>query len=129
TYVDRDRVIRFANRPSCEWSGRSHDMMLGRSVEEVMTPEVAAAARPLLDRALAGESITYEREALWPGRESRHIRGTMIPDRDAKGDVLGVLIVLIDIEQDYQLVEALEDKERQLRDFAENIPGPIAVVD
>ena len=129
TYVDRKHVIRFANKPSCEWSGRSHGTMVGLGVEDVMTPEVAAAAMPLLERALAGESITYEREALWPGRETRHIRGTMIPDRDARGEVLGVLIVLIDIEQDYQLLEALEDKERELRHFAENIPGPIAVVD
>ncbi|HEX7558321.1 MAG TPA: PAS domain-containing protein, partial [Usitatibacter sp.] len=44
TYVDRAHVIRFANRPSCEWSGRTHDMMVGRSTTEVMTPEVALAA-------------------------------------------------------------------------------------
>jgi diguanylate cyclase (GGDEF)-like protein/PAS domain S-box-containing protein len=129
TYVDRDHIIRFANKPSCEWSGRTPDMMIGASIDDVMTAEVAAAATPLIRRALAGEPITYEREALWPGRERRHIRGTMIPDRDATGAVLGVLIVLIDIEQDYQLREALEAKESQLRTFAENIPGPIAVVD
>jgi len=129
TYVDRHHVIRFANRPSCEWSGRTAETMVGSSVDDVMTSDVKSAARPLLERALAGESITYEREALWPGREKRHIRGHMIPDRDAAGTVLGVLIVLIDIEQDFQLREALEAKESQLRTFAENIPGPIAVVD
>jgi diguanylate cyclase (GGDEF)-like protein/PAS domain S-box-containing protein len=129
TYVDRERVIRFANRPSCEWSGRAQDTMVGRAITEVMTPEVAAAAAPLIDRALAGEPITYEREALWPGRERRQIRGQMIPDRDASGAVLGVLIVLIDIEKDHQLRREIEAKEAQLRDFAENIPGPIAVVD
>ena len=129
TYVDRHQVIRFANLPSCEWSGRTPDTMVGRSILEVMTPGVKEAAMPLIRRALAGEPITYEREALWPGREARHIRGHMIPDRDATGMVLGVLIVLLDIEQDYQLRGALEAKEAQLRNFAENIPGPIAVVD
>jgi diguanylate cyclase (GGDEF)-like protein/PAS domain S-box-containing protein len=129
TYVDREHVIRFANLPSCDWSGRTPQTMIGRPIQEVMTPEVAAAAMPLIERALEGEPITYEREALWPGREKRHIRGHMIPDRDAAGAVLGVLIVLIDIEQDFQLREAIGAKESQLRDFAENIPGPIAVVD
>ena len=129
TYVDRDQVIRFANRPSREWSGRTAETMIGQGIATVMTPEVAAAAAPLIQRALAGEPITYEREALWPGLEKRHIRGHMIPDRDAGGSVRGVLIVLIDIERDYQLREALETKESQLRNFAENIPGPIAVVD
>ena len=129
TYVDRERVIRFANLPSCEWSGRSAANMIGQHITDVMTPDVSAAAMPLIDRALAGEPITYEREALWPGREKRHIRGHMIPDRDATGNVLGVLIVLLDIEQDHQLRRAIEGKEAQLRQFAENIPGPIAVVD
>ena len=129
TYVDRDHVIRFANRPSCEWSGRTPETMIGQPIAAVATPEVLAAAVPLIERALAGEPITYEREALWPGRESRRIRGHMIPDRDAQGNVLGVLIVLIDIDEDHQLRRALEGKESQLRNFAENIPGPIAVVD
>src|SRR6202521_5029466 len=129
TYVDRDRVIRFANRPSCEWSGRTPETMIGQPMAAVATPEVMAAAMPLITRALAGETITYERDALWPGRESRRIRGRMIPDRDAEGSVLGVLIVLIDVEEDHQLRQALEGKESQLRFFADNIPGPIAVVD
>jgi len=129
TYVDRHQVIRFANQPSCEWSGRTPETMIGKSILDVMTPEVRDAAMPLIRRALAGEPITYEREALWPGRERRHIRGIMIPDRDNAGVVLGVLIVLLDIEQDYQLRGAIEAKEAQLRQFSENIPGPIAVVD
>ncbi|MEP7069951.1 MAG: PAS domain-containing protein, partial [Usitatibacter sp.] len=129
TYVDRNRVIRFANRPSREWAGRTAETMIGQPIATVMTPQVAAAAEPLIVRALAGEPITYEREALWPGRERSHIRGHMIPDRDATGAVLGVLIVLIDIERDHQLRAALEGKEQQLRHLAENIPGPIAVVD
>src|SRR6202521_3258282 len=129
TYVDRDHMIRFANRPSCEWAGRTPETMIGQPMAAVATPEVMAAAMPLITRALAGETITYERDALWPGRESRRIRGRMIPDRDAEGSVLGVLIVLIDVEEDHQLRQALEGKESQLRFFADNIPGPIAVVD
>ena len=129
TYIDRDRVIRFANRPSCEWSGRTPETMIGQPMDAVATPQVRAAATPLIDRALAGERITYEREALWPGRETRRIRGHMIPDRDRDGSVLGVLIVLIDIEEDFRLRQALEGQQSQLRFFAENIPEAIAVVD
>ncbi|HXF80023.1 MAG TPA: PAS domain-containing protein, partial [Usitatibacter sp.] len=129
TYVDSGHVIRFANRPSREWSGRTAENMIGQPIEAVMTAEVREAALPLIARALQGEPVTYEREALWPGREQRHIRGHMIPDRDSSGAVVGVLIVLLDIEQDHQLRRTVEAKEAQLRHFAENIPGPIAVVD
>jgi PAS domain S-box-containing protein len=68
TYVDRGYVIRFANRPSREWSSRTAEAMIGQPIEAVMTPEVREAALPLIERALQGEPVTYEREALWPGR-------------------------------------------------------------
>ena len=129
TYVDRRQVIRFANQPSCEWSGRAADEMIGKSILDVMTPEVKMAAMPLILRALGGEPITYEREALWPGREARHIRGHMIPDRDAAGAVLGILIVLLDIERDHQMRSALLAKEAQMRLYTDNIPDSVAYLD
>ena len=129
TYVDRGHVIRFANRPSCEWSGRTPDGMIGQPMAAVAPPEVMAAVSRLIERALAGEVVTYEREALWPGRESRRIRGTMIPDKDRDGNVLGVLIVLLDIEQDHRLRKSLEAKEAELRLYTENIPDSVAYLD
>jgi len=129
TYVDRHQVIRFANQPSCEWSGRTPETMIGRSILDVMTPEVKVAAMPLFLRALGGEPITYEREALWPGRETRHIRGHLIPDRDASGTVLGLYIVLLDIEDDFQMRRELVAKEAQMRLYTDNIPDSVAYLD
>ena len=72
TYVDRDGVIRFANGPSREWTRRGGvDDPVGRRILEVTHPEVAALMEPLLARALAGESVNYEGEAMWPGRGPR----------------------------------------------------------
>ncbi|HUL95901.1 MAG TPA: PAS domain-containing protein [Usitatibacter sp.] len=129
TYVDRNHVIRFANLPSCEWSGRTPETMVGQPVTAVMTPEVQQAAMPMLLRALSGEEVTYERESLWPGREKRHVRGHMIPDRDSTGEVLGVLIVLLDIEHDVRLREAIATKEAELRLYTDNIPDAVAYLD
>jgi len=80
TYIDRDGILRFANAQSVAWSGMRRDDMVGRHYHELAPPPVLAQSRPLVERALAGESVTYEREALWPGREKRRIRGYMIPD-------------------------------------------------
>jgi diguanylate cyclase (GGDEF)-like protein/PAS domain S-box-containing protein len=129
TYLDRDQVIRFANRPSREWSGRSPEDMVGRPLSEVASAEVNAAVAPLICRALAGEPVTYEREALWPGREKRRIRGHLIPDRDASGEVRGVLIVVIDIEEDHQLREAILDQRKELQLVIDNIGVPMSYID
>ncbi len=47
TYVDNRRIIRFANRPSWEWSGRTPETMIGQSIDAVAPPEVRSAATPL----------------------------------------------------------------------------------
>jgi diguanylate cyclase (GGDEF)-like protein/PAS domain S-box-containing protein len=129
TYIDRQRVVRFVNRPSAEWAGYKPEQMIGVRAEELMPPEVAAASLPYMDRALAGHAVTYEREALWPGRNRRHIRGHMIPDRDETGEVRGILIVLLDIEEDWRLRRALDDQRKRLQLVVDNIGVPMSYID
>ncbi len=128
TYVDREGIVRFANAQSAAWSGLKPEDMIGRSARELAPPEVAAQSLPLLERALAGEAIVYERAALWPGRESRRIRGHMIPDRDASGIVRGAIIVVLDIEEDHRLKEALLARTRELQLLTENVGVPMAYI-
>ncbi len=129
TYLDRQQVIRFANRPSREWSGRAPEEMVGRSLRDLASEDVLSTAAPLLERALGGEALTYEREAAWPRRDKRRIRGHLIPDRDAAGDVRGVLVVVMDIEEDIQLREAIHDQRKQLKLVVDNIGVPMSYID
>ena len=78
---------------------------------------------------MAGEACQYEREAQWPGRESRRIRVHFIPDRDADGVLRGVLVVTIDIEDDHRLRLALEDQRKRLQLVIDNIGVPMSYID
>ena len=129
TYLDRDLAVRFANRPACEWSRSDPARVLGRRMTELATPEINALMQPLFTRAFAGETVTYEREALWPGRERRRIRGTLIPDRNAEGEVRGILVVLLDIEDDHRMRQELIARKRELEMVTENIGLPMAYFD
>jgi diguanylate cyclase (GGDEF)-like protein/PAS domain S-box-containing protein len=129
TYIDRRGVIRFANQPSCEWSGRTPETMIGWSMADIAPAAVLAAVKPLYDRAFSGESVTYEREALWPGREKRRVRGHLIPDKDASGEVRGILSVLMDIDEDHKLREQLVDQRKQLQLVIDNIGVPLSYID
>jgi len=44
--------------------------MIGRSIRELAPPAIAAQSAPHFARALAGESVVYERDA--SGRGARH---------------------------------------------------------
>jgi PAS domain S-box-containing protein len=129
TYIDRAGVIRFANRPSCEWSGRTPETMVGWKMADIAPAEVLAAVKPLYQRAFAGEAVTYEREALWPGREKRRVRGCLIPDRDAAGEVRGILSVLMDIDEDHKLREELVSQRKQLQLVIDSIGVPLSYID
>ncbi len=129
TYIDCDGVIRFANAHSAAWAGLTPQAMVGSRIEDLTPPEILEHSLPLLRRAWAGETVTYEREALWPGRETRRIRGHMIPDRDDSGAVRGALVVLMDIEDDHRLKESLLAKTREMQLVMDNVGVPMAYID
>ena len=128
TYIDREGVVRFANGPSCAWAGLTREQMEGRIYQAFAPKAVMDSSRPLLDRAFAGEPVTYEREALWPGRESRRIRGFIMPDKDAGGAVRGVLVVVMDIEDDHRLKQSLIESRRWLQLVSDNVGVPMAYI-
>jgi diguanylate cyclase (GGDEF)-like protein/PAS domain S-box-containing protein len=129
TYIDREGVVRFANAHSAAWAGLTPKAMIGRDIADITPPRILAQSRPMMERAFAGEAVTYERESLWPGRETRHIRGHMIPDRDASGAVRGILAILMDIEEDHRLKESLLAKSREMQLVMDNVGVPMAYID
>ncbi|HEX4944526.1 MAG TPA: PAS domain-containing protein [Usitatibacteraceae bacterium] len=128
TYIDSGGIVRFANAQSAAWAGLRPADMVGRPMAQLAPPEIMSQSLPLLQRAWAGESVTYEREALWTGREKRRIRGHMIPDKDESGAVRGAIIVLMDIEEDHRLQESLLARTRELQLITENVGVPMAYI-
>src|SRR5260221_291655 len=137
TYVDRERVIRFANRPSREWSGRTSETMIGRDIAEVMTPEVPASAAPLLEpyaeRLRRGDTCTHERLVGPPGEEPRwhlvQLAPIMVALEDGAPRFNGYYIVSSDIHDIKLAQERLAAQEAQLRLYTDNIPDSVAYLD
>jgi PAS domain S-box-containing protein len=88
-YVDAEQRYRFNNRICEQWHARSRTEMFGIPVREVIGEELYAALQPYIDRALAGESVTYEAELPIPGLGLRSHVVTHAPDIDADGTVRG----------------------------------------
>ncbi len=129
SYIDRDLRFRFANQPGVDWHVATPGEAIGKRIEELFDPETVALIRPHIDAALKGEKRSYERQARTMSGEIRWVRVMLVPDFGADGAVHGLYTLMLDVDQDHRLREAIEQQESQLRYFAENIPGPIAVVD
>jgi diguanylate cyclase (GGDEF)-like protein/PAS domain S-box-containing protein len=93
---------------------RPRDFLLGREAEEVLGIEEFEIRRPWIERALAGERVSFERDH--PERDQhRHVQVEHIPLFDAAGEVEGFVSVTAD-------VSATRAEERRLRDLAQTDP-------
>lgn len=128
-YVDRDYVIRFVNRPTLEWIEKSEQEVIGHHASEVYAGDAFRFYEPLVERALKGETIVREMPSRSRKLGPRHVRVSVIPDLRANGEITGVFIAAIDIEDDFQLRAQLIERERQLALYTNNIPEAVAYQD
>ncbi len=96
--ADRHRVYRMVNHAYERWSGLAREQVVGRSLAEVMGPEEYAANRDLIDRALAGETVSYERDCMGQaGTAGGVLLVSYIPLRLDDGEVDGFVGVAQDV--------------------------------
>jgi diguanylate cyclase (GGDEF)-like protein/PAS domain S-box-containing protein len=105
TYIDKDHVIRFANRTLKDWLSVSPADALNRPLEEAIGAESYGIRREYISRALSGERVSFELQAAGSGR---YMQTTYIPDVGPDGAVRGIYTVATD-------VSALKAVENQLR--------------
>ena len=96
-YYDRDLRCRFANPGFCVWLALAHDQIIGRPLHELLNEADFAARAPLLQAALAGETLAVERESVGPQGTLQFHQLHYLPDRRAGGTVKGLFVVAYDI--------------------------------
>jgi diguanylate cyclase (GGDEF)-like protein/PAS domain S-box-containing protein len=126
SYIDRERRFRFANQPGADWMIPDTAVAIGRRVDDMLGPEAMQVIRPEIEAAFRGEKRTYERLARMQDGEQRWVRVHLVPDRDEDGTVKGLYSLMIDVDRDHRLREALEQQQAQLRLYTDNIPDAVA---
>lgn len=111
-----DGEVRYqlVNKAFERWRGRGRETFLGRTMEEAIGPEEFASSRPWIERALAGETVVYEKD--YPGsREYSHMSIAYTPLRREDGSVDG----FIGLAQD---VTHHRDEQQRLLNLSEHDP-------
>lgn len=111
-YSDRSGRLRYANRHLRAMSGSAD--VRDRPVREVIGEELYVVAEPWLERAYAGETVTYEREAIIDG-VTRHQEVTYVPDLAGDGSVRGIYSLTYDVTERVQHRAAVHASEARLR--------------
>ena len=95
---DAGRRFTFVNRAYCEKRGLPAEAIIGHPIAEVVGAEAYERIAPMLDRVLAGETMSQEVEMDYQGVRS-WISASCVPERDAAGAVCGWVTSLVDITE------------------------------
>ena len=95
---DTDLNYKLVNRAYERWRGKKREHFVGRNLKEMLSPIEFERSLPWIQRALAGETVSYEIEHPWDA-EARHIAITYIPLRLEDGSVCGFIGMAEDITE------------------------------
>ncbi len=127
--VDPDLRYRYASPKYRDWFGKDPQEVVGRHVAEIIGREAFARARPALERALAGERITFENFWKGLGEEIQHGLVTFEPEFNREGACTGVAVYVVNISARKQAEEALRASEQFNREVLDALSDHVAVLD
>lgn len=127
-YFGPDRRYRYANQTYARWRGIPPEQIVGRYVREIVGERNYPLIAEQLDKALAGEEVTYEYH-IFDHDHRRRVQGTYIPDRAADGHVAGVIVLVTQISQRDDLQLEIARSEAMFAEAFENAPVGKVIVD
>ncbi len=109
SYVGADQRYRFNNLAYERWFGVSRESLPGQHVRDVLGAETYQTALPCIERALRGETVSYEAELSHHGTAKRIMRAEYVPDHDSAGKVRGYFSLKYDISEERAVAKSLAD--------------------
>jgi PAS domain S-box-containing protein len=111
-YVGRDYRYQMVNNMYEEWIGIKSSGVLNKTVAEVLGEEGFNHIKPYMDRALQGESVTFEYVLSDKNGRSRIVKVTYNPDKQGK-KVNGFVSFVNDITKEKEFEQILENEVRE----------------
>ena len=126
SYVDSECRYRLANRGYEEVFGVRAESLCGRHVRDVLGKAVWATAGPFVERALAGEQVTYEVSLPNGEGDPSSFLAVYTPDRDDDGRICGYEALVRDITGQKATEQTLHSYGQRLLDLEEEVRRKLA---
>src|SRR6476646_3849554 len=110
--MDTQLRYRYLNAAYAADAGRDVSGFIGYTPDEIFQYKPSDSRRDNLRRALAGETVIFNRQTIEGPRAGRWVRAHYMPLRDG-AQVIGVLVVLVDVQQLKDAEEALAQQRKQ----------------
>ncbi len=129
-YADEDLNLLHTNRALAEWWGYAKEQVVGKNYEEVARPGTYEHTAPHLRQTVAGRrTVTYELHAVSAEGLPIVAQANSVPHLDEQGNVLGFVVLTLDVTEQKRVEEALRSSEERYRLLVENMREGLAVLD
>ncbi len=112
--MDRDERVMFANEGFCKWFNYDGAEIIGKSFCAVLGPDRYLSNKPYIQKVLAGEQVTYERESQ-SGDLTAILGITFVPEFDLQNQVTGFIVLASDITKH----KAIQTELKEAKEAAE----------
>ncbi|MCB0195440.1 MAG: GAF domain-containing protein [Anaerolineae bacterium] len=116
--IDKDQNYQFVNEAYARWHNLPRHQIIGRTVQEVVGPEVYEQIRPNIALVMAGEPVTFENTFTY-AEGKKTMLASYIPHWDVDGHPSGFHALILDISTRKQMEEALRESEKRFRSMAD----------
>ncbi|WP_162945810.1 hybrid sensor histidine kinase/response regulator NahK/ErcS' [Pseudomonas sp. DY-1] len=113
-YLSADLVYEFTNKVYEEWYRWPRGGMLGQTLRDVHSDEHWRRLEPYVERALSGESLSFEVTETNHNGQERCMLRSYVPNRLANGEVVGIFVLIRDITERRRTAEALHQAYQNL---------------
>lgn len=126
-YLDQQQRYQSYNRTFMDWFGVDRTQVIGQTVREFLGEKAYQVVAPYLAVAYGGNPVRYEMQGPAPLAGERWLDITYTPHRNEAGEVLGVIVLAVDISEQIQARESLQASEARFRSLIEQSPAAIGL--
>jgi PAS domain S-box-containing protein len=134
SYVDKDLRFVYVNDGYERWYGIPKENIVGKSIKELLSPDVYERASHYYKQALEGESVKLENLTRDKNGEEKYIRAFYVP-HSSDGVVQGLFVLIFDITEnkraEQKILSLLNEKDLLLKEVhhrVKNNMGSIAAL-
>ena len=113
-YIGSDLKFQFTNQVYVDWYGWPQGSLDGESIKDSRVDSDYSQLRPYIERALKGESVSFEIAEKNHAGESRYLLKSYVPNRNAEGNVQGFFVLVRDVTERRRNAVALQKAHDQL---------------
>lgn len=110
--INRDYVYLIVNQAYLSVTGKSYQQIVGHTIAQVMGDGIFQTNKPYLDRALAGETVQFEKWLDYPVAGRRFVSQTYTPYIETDGTITGLVVSRRDLTNLKLLEERLGEAQK-----------------